>query len=229
LGNIIAGIDFIRRRGGSDAYGLVWPLLTREDGSKFGKTAEGTVWLASDRTSAWRFWQHWMNVPDTEATQLLLWFSSRSSSEIEAASMEAQEHPNDRMQQRQLADEMTAWVHGPDALLAVRRAADVLFGTGPFDVWDASVAEMLSREIPTTTIPNTLDPKMDVKDVLILAGIAASKGAARRLILDGGLTANGRKITDDSILLSEVLIDGSCLLRRGKHTHHLVLVSSAGE
>ena len=223
-GNITAGIDLIRRTSGAVAHGLTWPLLLKSDGTKFGKTAGGAVWLAADRTSPYQFRQFWLQSADDQVGEYLLRFSTRPVDELQALLAEHAAAPERRLAQRALAHELTELVHGTDAALAADQAADVLFGGDPTAASEAALAAV-AREVPSSSIAaNELD---DLVAVLVRTGLATSNGDARRTLSSSGYRANGAALDANSQLSGIARVHGRyLLLQKGKRSHHLLEVFS---
>jgi tyrosyl-tRNA synthetase len=222
-GNITAGIDLIRRRLSRSAFGLTWPLLLKSDGTKFGKTAAGAVWLDAERTSPYQFRQFWMNIDDDMVATLLPRCSLTPLVQVQAVLAEHAQAPERRVAQRALADELTEVVHGPAAVATAREAAEVLFGGDPTTASRASL-EAVAREVPTSVrAENDLN---DPVTLLVDIKMAASKSEARRLLEQGAVRANGAVISADVDLYTMPRLHESwILLRRGRTSHHLVKVS----
>jgi tyrosyl-tRNA synthetase len=220
-GNITAGIDLIRKRLGRTAYGLTWPLLTKSDGTKFGKTADGAVWLDPKRTSPYQFRQFWVQTADDDIERYLPQFSLKTMDEIAAILTDQRANPSERVAQRALAAELTTLVHGPQAAQAAEDAAAILFGGDPMSVSKESMA-FIAAEVPTTKMGRAV--LADLVGVLAaLPGIAASKSEARRLLTQKSLRANGVMLAEDLDLATVPLLHGRYLLvRKGKSTYHLV-------
>lgn len=226
-GNITAGADLIRRRLGRSAYGLTWPLLTRSDGKKMGKSVQGALWLDAEKTSPYQFRQYWMQLPDEDVGRFLLQLTLRSVEEIESLVVEHEQSPERRIAQQALADDVTEIVHGVDARRTAAEAASILFGADP-RVASESAFDVVAREVPTSRVP--VRGLTDLVAVLTSSGLAASNGEARRLLTQKGIKANGVVVAEQSgegSTLSEVeLIHGRyILLRRGKTTFHLLDVA----
>jgi tyrosyl-tRNA synthetase len=222
-GNITAGIDLIRKTAGGAAHGLTWPLLLKSDGTKFGKTADGSVWLDPDKTSPYQFRQFWLQADDESIVDHLLRFSTRPLDDVRAVVAEHQEAPHRRVGQRALAHELTALVHGETAAVAADEAADVLFGGDPTVASEAALAAV-AREVPSSTMAST--SLGDLPAVLVEAGLASSKGDARRTLEGQGYRCNGIALTADSDLTAIARLHGRfLLLQRGKKSHHLVTVA----
>ncbi len=219
-GNITAGIDLIRRRLGKAAHGLTWPLLTRADGSKMGKSVGGAVWLDPDKTSPYQFRQFLIQTDDELVGRYLRHLSLRPVDELEAILEAHAKAPERRGAQRALADELTELVHGPAAASAAAAAAEVLFGGDPTAA-SAAVLAAVAREVPTTAVPAAvLD---DVVELLVRTGLASSKGDARRGLGQSSFRANGRKLgLDDALSTADLLHQRYLLLAKGRRTYHLV-------
>ncbi|MGA1419469.1 MAG: tyrosine--tRNA ligase, partial [Ilumatobacteraceae bacterium] len=188
-GNITAGIDLIRKRLGRSAYGLTWPLLTKSDGTKFGKTADGAVWLDAKKTSPYQFRQFWVQIADSDIENLLPRFSLQSLDEVSALLDAQRDNPAARPAQRALAREMTELVHGKVAADAADAAAAILFGGDPMTASKAAM-DFIAAEVPATKMGTAV--LADAAGVLAaLPGIAASKSEARRLLTQKSVRANG--------------------------------------
>jgi tyrosyl-tRNA synthetase len=223
-GNIIAGVDLIRRKRGEHVHAFSWPLLTASDGSKLGKTTGARVWLDPDKTSPYQFRQHWMQTPDDEVGAQLLTFSLQPVEQIRSVVAEHADAPHLRFAQRALADEMTALVHGAPAAVAAAEAADLLFSGDPTTASEEAFAT-LAAEIPSSTMPAAdLD---DVVAVCTRTALATSNGDARRALAQRSFYANGTQLDENSQLSDVDLVHGRyLLLRKGKKSHHLVEISS---
>jgi tyrosyl-tRNA synthetase len=223
-GNIIAGVDLIRRKRGTHVHAFSWPLLTAADGSKLGKTTGARVWLDAEKTSPYQFRQHWMQTPDDLVESQLLTFSLQPVEQIRAVVAEHAESPHLRFGQRALADEMTALVHGAPAAVAAAEAAELLFSGDPSTASEEAFTT-LAAEIPTSTMSSgDLD---DPVSVFVAAGLASSNGDARRSLAQRSFYANGEQLDENSLLSGQKLVHGKyLLLRKGKKSHHLVEISS---
>ena len=222
-GNITAGIDLIRKTTGAAAHGLTWPLLLKSDGTKFGKSAGGAVWLDPDKTTPYQFRQFWLQADDEAIVDYLMRFSTRPLDEVRAVIAEHQAAPHVRVGQRALAHELTALVHGDDAARAADEAAHVLFGGDPTRA-SAAALEAVAREVPSSTLP--VGRLGDLAEVLVVTGLASSKGDARRTLEGHGFRCNGAAITPDASLADAARLHGRyLLLQRGKKTHHLLTVA----
>ena len=222
-GNIVAGVDLIRRRLGQQAFALTHPLITKSDGTKFGKSVGGAVWLDPDRTSPYQFRQFWVQVDDQMIGTYMRMLSMEPLERIEATLAEHDAAPERRVAQRALAQELTSMVHGPEASAAADEAALVLFGGDPTAASEAALAAV-AREVPSSTLPPAaLD---DLLGVLVGAGLATSNGDARRTLQQRGFRVNGVQIDDKAQLSDIARLHGRfLLLRKGKANHHLIEIS----
>jgi tyrosyl-tRNA synthetase len=224
-GNIVTGIDLIRRRLGATAHGLTWPLITRSDGQKMGKSVGGALWLDPAKTSPYQFHQYWMQLPDADVERFLLQLTFRSVAEVHELVAEHRAAPERRLAQRALADDVTTTVHGPEATAAAREAADLLFGGDPLGASEAAL-EAVAREVPSSTVP--ADRLDDVVELLAGTGLVASKSEARRQLEQRAVRANGVVLEPGASLRDVPLLhERYLLLRRGKRTYHLAEIFSA--
>ena len=204
-GNIVLGVDLIRRRLGQSAHALTWPLLTKPDGSKYGKTAGGeTIWLSPERMSPYRFYQAWIGVDDSEVRKLLLQLTFLSLEEVEDVVTGHERDPHLRLGQRRLAAELTAIVHGETAATSAVEASDVLFEPG-VDLGSVSVSalEFVSGEIPSTKRSKL---ESGIVDLLVETQLSRSRKEAKRSVSEGGVYLNGDRVTDADYLLSLIHI-----------------------
>ena len=223
-GNIIAGVDLIRRKTGEQVHAFCWPLLTAADGSKLGKTTGARVWLDAARTSPYQFRQHWIQMPDDAVESQLLMFSLQPLPALHDLLAEHRDAPHLRLAQRALGDEMTALVHGTPAALAAAEAADVLFKSDPTQA-SAAALEMLLTEIPSSR--HRINDLEDLPAALVAAGLASSNGDARRSLAQRAYSANGAPLAEGDALADVALLHGRfLLLRKGKKSHHLVEIFS---
>lgn len=226
-GNITAGADFIRRTTGDVVHGLVTPLLTKSDGTKFGKTEGGAIWLNPELTSPYTFHQFWLNVEDAKVIDYLKIFSFRSRDEIEEIARQSEESPHLRIAQKALADDVTDLVHGVKAREAAQDAASALFGRGELSSLEPQTLAGVMTEIKAAPLAPVDGALPSVVDALVASGVVASKSAARRTIKEGGAYLNNTKITDqDAVLSDDDLLAGRyAVLRRGKRTVGGVVIS----
>ena len=223
-GNITAGTDLIRRRLGKSGYGLTWPLLTRSDGQKMGKSVHGALWLDPDKTSPYEFRQYWVQLPDEDVERFLLQLTLRSVDDIKALMDEHQAAPEKRLAQRALATDVTALVHGSAAEQAAAEAAQVLFGGDPTAA-SAEALAVVAREVPSSEV--TREQLGDQIAVLVQTGLASSNGEARRTLTQKGFKANGKTLEETKSLLEVDLLHGRyMLLRKGKTNFHLLTVTN---
>jgi tyrosyl-tRNA synthetase len=223
-GNITAGIDLIRRVRGERAYGITYPLITNASGAKFGKSEEGNVWLDSELTSPYRFYQFWLNGDDRDAGSYLRHFSLRSREEIEALEQELAERPHQRAAQRALAEELTERLHGTTGLEKARQATGVLFGGSIEGLGADEIAEVFA-DVPSHGVAReSLSGGTSFVDLLAESGLASSKGDARRAIEGGGMYLNNARVESvDAVVTVEDAVEGRFLvLRKGKKSYMLV-------
>jgi len=232
-GNITAGTELIRRTEGEStdgaphAFGLCYPLLLAKSGAKFGKTADGAVWLDPARTSPFAFRQFWMEQDDESIASLLHRFTLESVTESAALMTRHAENPAARRAQRHLARTVTSMVHGAEVEARAAAVADALFGDGEGGTPDlraltAEALTMLAGELPTSDLPASVDATLI--DLVIAAALATSKSEARRLIEQGGVSVNGAAAPDGTAAASSFapLADGSLLLRKGRRDYRLL-------
>ena len=217
-GNITAGLELIRRTEGGEAHALTFPLVTNASGTKFGKTESGNVWLDPERTSPYQFYQFWVNVEDRDAARYLKFFTLLSRKEIENLEREIAESPQNRAAQRALADEVTTRVHGGTAARIAADVSKLLFAKGDPASLSIEALEALSREVPFIEMPQL----GNVVDGLVALGLAASKGAARRLVEQGGASVNGRRVAGVADPLGDPLHGSYYLLRKGAKDYGLI-------
>lgn len=229
-GNITAGIELIRRVTGAEAQALTLPLVTTASGTKFGKTEAGAVWLDPQRTSPYRFYQFWINTDDRDVGKYLRFFTLLSHEEIEALDAETAEHPERRTAQQALAVDVTARVHGERAARIAAELSALLFGKLDVSTLSDDAIAALAAEVPFARVPAPMDGTLDTLELFAAAGLVPSKGAARRLLEQGGLYVNGRRLgaDDRAIPTSALLAGGHLLLRKGAREYALVAVSPAG-
>lgn len=224
-GNITAGIDMVRRRSSAVAYGLTVPLVTRSDGAKFGKTAEGTVWLDPKRTLPYELHQYLINVDDRDVERLLLQLTLVSVSEISELMAEHHKSPEDRSAQQRLATEVCRLVHGDDEAEQAVLATQGLFGS---ESTSEESLEALRGIVPETEVraSELIQAEESLIDVLVLSGLCSSKGDSRRTIAAGGISVNGdRQIADAISLPEDLLLSGNyVLIQKGKKNRHLLVI-----
>ena len=216
-GNIVAGLDLIRKVEGGSAHALTVPLLAKSDGSKFGKTASGAIWLEETMTSAYEFFQFWLNSDDADMPKLLKVFSMKSKSEIEELIEKVKSNPGAREAHRELAREMTTLIHGGAMAKSVEEAAKALFGQGEIGDLDLKTLDSALSQLPKTIIKKG-DPYPTWVDLLAATGVVESKSAARRIVKEGGGYLNNKKVESEDFTPSKTdLLHGKyLLLRKGK-------------
>jgi tyrosyl-tRNA synthetase len=224
-GNITAGCDLIRRVVGGKAHGLVLPLVTTSAGTKFGKTEAGTVWLAPERTSPFRFYQFWLNTDDRDVARYLKFFTWLDRATIEELERAVVEAPEARAAQRMLAREVTRMVHGDGELERAERASAVLFGGS---LRDAEPDDLLLvfEDVPSKTMAKSTFVSSTVAHAVFEAGLAGSKGEAARLVKQGGVYLNGERVTDDRRLMTMADTLGGTLVvwQKGQRERRLVRI-----
>ncbi len=226
-GNITAGVELIRRIQGGSAYALVYPLITKADGTKFGKTETGSVWLSPQRTSPYRFYQFWLNTDDRDVVSYLKYFTFLEQGRIQELASAVAERPEGREAQRVLAQEVTRMVHGETALAKAEQASQALFG-GEIEGLSADDIQEIFAEVPSSEIARaSLEGNgQPFVDLMVASGVAKSKGEARRSIQEGGIYLNNRRVTDAAAQagLADVIEGRFLVLRKGKKSYHLIKV-----
>ena len=226
-GNITAGCDFVRRKLGAPVHGWTFPLITRADGSKFGKTESGAVWLDPERTSPYRFYQFFVNTEDAKVGEYLRKFTFLPRAEIEPLQARHAESPGEREAHRTLAREVTALVHGEAAVQAAEHASEILFGAEIGGTPDAVFRDVIA-EIPTAAIgKGTLSGEgASLVDMLVLSGLCPSKGQARRDIEGGGIYLNNIRCSESARMVTahDLLFGRYLLLRKGRKSYAALAV-----
>ncbi|GIJ79399.1 tyrosyl-tRNA synthetase [Micromonospora phaseoli] len=215
-GNITAGVDYVRRRGLGPVQAFTTPLVTKSDGSKFGKTEGGAIWLDPEMTSPYAFYQFWINADDRDVGRYLRYFSFRSREELEALEKETAERPASRAAQRALAEELTTLVHGEREMAQVVAASQALFGRGSLEELSAVTLRAALTEAGLVR----LGQLPEVAALLRESGLVPSMKEARRVIAEGGAYVNNQRVTEaDAVVNPEDLLHGRYLvLRRGKRS-----------
>jgi tyrosyl-tRNA synthetase len=223
-GNITAGVDLIRRKSGAQAHALTVPLVTRSDGKKFGKSTGADVWLSVDRTSPYQFFQYWMNVDDRDVERFLLQLTLLSVDDVRKIMTDHRQAPERRRGQRALAEAMTALVHGDEAAIEADKASSDFMR--PVDERTEDELAALVDEIPTMRVGRSvLDGGYDLVELLVDAGVATSRGDARRAIDQRGIYVNDRQIDGATRLTADDLVhDRYVMVRRGKKRRHLLVI-----
>jgi len=224
-GNITAGIDLARRLRSVQLFGITWPLLTKSDGTKMGKTEAGAVWLSPHKTSPYHFYQYWINLDDADVGNCLGFFTDMERDEIAALLARHGSNPGRREAQRRLAEELTRLVHGDDGLAAARRATEVFFGAEVGRLTDSQLddifADVPSRELARDRLSGE---GLSIIDAFYESGLAKTKSEARRLITQGGAYVNNRRIDDPNTRLrpADLASQSVMVLRSGKKKYALL-------
>jgi len=215
-GNLLSGVELVRKAEQQTVHAMTTPLITKSDGTKFGKTEGGAVWLAPDMMTPYAFYQFWLNTDDADVVRFLKIFTFRSREEIAELEAAVQERPAAREAQRVLAEDVTTLVHGPEAVTSAVEASRALFGRGALEQLDTETLSAAVAELPRAE-GRLGDPLVDL---FAASGIVGSKGEARRAVADGGLYVNNVRVSDaEEQLASGHLMYGRwTLLRRGKRT-----------
>jgi len=223
-GNITAGIDFVRRMGGEQLYGLTSPLLTKSDGKKMGKTESGALWLDASRTSPYTFYQYWVNLDDADVDKTLKFFTEMPQDETNDVIEEHFKSPEKRIAQKRLAEDLTRLIHGEEGLQTALRATEIFFGAEISDLNDSQLVEIFadvkSKQLPRATIETGLP----ILDAFVESGLSKSKNEARRTLQQGGIYVNNRKISDAETKLTQqhLASETVMILRTGKKNYALL-------
>jgi tyrosyl-tRNA synthetase len=227
-GNITAGVELIRRMRGKSAGALVYPLITKADGTKFGKTESGAVWLSPQRTSPYRFYQFWLNTDDRDVVSYLRFFTWLSEDDIRELEAAVRQNPEQRDAQRRLAREMTRMVHDETALQKAEQASQVLFGGEVTGLSGAEVADIFA-DVPSGEISSRKlqGEGLTVVDVLLECRVVPSKGEARRAIEAGGIYMNNRRVAQVAtrVTSADVIDQQFIVLRRGRKNYWLIRIT----
>jgi tyrosyl-tRNA synthetase len=233
-GNIVTGTELIRRMGQGSAFAMTTPLITKADGSKFGKSESGNIWLDPEKTSPYQFYQYWINASDEDVEKYIKIFSTKSKDEIDALIAEHAEAPHQRLLQRTLAEEVTERVHSAADLATAIKASNILFGKSTTDdlvSLDEKTLLQVFEGVPQTTITkDQLNGAETVTDFLseVTNGIIfTSKGEARRMIQNGGVYINKEKVEDPSASPTiQLLQNRYVLVQKGKKNYYLISIES---
>jgi tyrosyl-tRNA synthetase len=227
-GNFTAGVDLIRRARHAQAHAVAAPLITSSSGQKLGKTEGNALFLDPAMTTAYELYQYWINSEDADVERYLKLFTFLDLDEIAVIGREQAANPASRMGQRLLAFEVTKLVHGEETALAVAEASQALFGGGVASLSEAALPH-LAGAVPTSPLaPSALETGVSLVETLVSEGIQSSRGAARRLIQQGGLYVNDQRVTDPDMLLTRdtALFGRAILVRAGKNKYHLLLATA---
>ncbi|MCR3973147.1 tyrosine--tRNA ligase [Aeromonas veronii] len=217
-GNIISGMDLTRRLHQAQVHGMTLPLITKADGTKFGKTEGGAVWLDPALTSPYAFYQFWLGTADEDVYRFLRYYSFMSLSEIDALEAEDAKRQGRKQAQQVLANELTELVHGKAALAAVQRISELLFSGDVTRLGESDLAQLAQDGMPCSTVSG----ETDLVSLLVSCGLANSKRIARELLAAGAISLNGVLKQDDQLSADDRLFGRYLLLRRGKKQYHLV-------
>ena len=221
-GNIVTGTELIRRKGGGEAFAFTCPLITKSDGGKFGKTESGTVWLNPLRTSPYQFYQFWINLPDADAERMMYTFSFKSIEEIETLVAEHQQDPGKRTLQKALAEEMTTLVHSAEDLAFAQHASTILYSKDALEqlrgLTEAQFLDVMNGVDQITGDKNGLHEGLDLLTFLTDKGVFPSKGEAKKMVQNGGLSINKEKVTmpDFALTTAHLLNEQYVLIQKGK-------------
>lgn len=229
-GNITAGIDLCRKKLGRHVHGLTVPLITKADGTKFGKTESGTVWLDPEKTSSYRFFQFWIQTDDRDVVRYLKYFTFLPRETIDDLALRHGENPGRREAHRALAQAMTEMIHGEEAAREAVRASEILFGGELEGIAETTIMEILG-EVPTRPLGSAVlaEGGAPLVDVLVDTGLCPSKGQARKDIQGGGIYLNNRRQTDPTTVLTRdhLLFGKHLLLRKGKKNYLVASLEAA--
>ena len=221
-GNIAQGVDLIRRRNGNAVHGLTWPLITRSDGQKYGKSVDGAIWLDPEMTLPYEFHQYWLSVDDRDVQRFLMQLTLLNLKEIEEIVIEHQKAPDKRHGQQRIADEVTALVHGTEAVDQAKLAATALFGSGELN---EEMLAALEGIIPKTSVKRAVFTRDEtLLDLLVDSGLTASKSEARRLLKQGGVSVNREKRSSGDLDMDALIGGRFLLLQKGKKQRNLVIL-----
>lgn len=228
-GNIVSGTELIRRMAGGEAFAATAPLLTKADGTKFGKSEQGNIWIDANKTSPYKFYQFWLNVADDEAIKLIKVFTFLPKDEIDALTAAHLEAPHLRILQKRLAEEVTVWIHSQEALQKAQAASEILFGKGTSEGLKAlSESEILDvfEGVPQFKV-NKAEIEAGVNALQLVAELTQifpSKGEARRMFQNNGVLVNKTQVGDAEIINADALLNGKFLLvQKGKKSYNLVI------
>ena len=228
-GNIVAGTTLIRKTTGSSAEALVYPLITRADGKKFGKSETGdSIWLSPERTSPYRFYQFFINLEDAKVVEALRFYTFLTEEEIAEYVLSVAESPHERAAQKRVAQEVTRMVHGDTALDKAVQASSVLFG-GSMDGLDSADIRDIFANVPSSTKGKNefAGEGLNIVDLLVATGLATSKSDARRSVEGGAMNINNQRVTEVTRMVSATdMVDGQFIvLRKGRKKYHLVQIA----
>ena len=223
-GNIVSGVDLVRRNLGTEVHALTLPLVTKADGTKFGKTSSGAVWLDKQKTSPYSFYQYWLNIADEDATKFLRYFTFLSEEEILESERVMKRRPHERFAQRLLADSVTDIVHGRELRTSAQKVASALFNG---DVRNLDETDIQQLELDGLELFQ-INPGEGLLAIMAESGMVKSKGEARNLVKSGGVSLNGEVVNDDKqcLEIKDALYGRYFFLRRGKKVYKLLAVNN---
>jgi tyrosyl-tRNA synthetase len=225
-GNIVTGTELIRRKAGGEAFAFTCPLVTKADGGKFGKTEQGNIWLDPKRTSPYQFYQFWLNASDEDAEKWIRTFTFLAFDEIESISTQHHTDPSQRLMQRRLAEEVTAFVHGKEELGKAVDTTEKLFANqnGPVDALSIDDLEGMEGVVKSDFAKMKINSGIDIVSFLAEANIFPSKGEARKTIQGGGVSINRKKVNDVQMSIDNSLLlhDKYILVQKGRKNYYLV-------
>lgn len=222
-GNIVAGVDLTRRTLGQEVFGLTTPLVTKKDGGKFGKSESGAVWLTSDRTSAYAFYQFWINTADEDVEHFLKVFSLRPVEQLEELVYLHRQQPGAREAQKALAEELTLLVHGDSGLRDAHAASEALFSGSVAGLSEQLIEEAFAGAPTTELSRERWEAGVPIVDLMVETGVSKSKREARQFLQSGAVSVNGERVGEEFRASADRALHGKVLLlRRGKKTWHVV-------
>jgi tyrosyl-tRNA synthetase len=230
-GNITTGTELIRRKNGGEAFALTCPLITKADGGKFGKTESGNIWLDPEKTSPYKFYQFWLNCSDADSAKYIRIFSMFSKDEIESLEKQHNEAPHLRVLQKALAKDMCIRVHSEEDYNAAIEASEILFGKGTTETLKRMSEDTLLsvfEGVPQCEVSKTdIETGVNIVDfVSEKTGIFPSKGEARRMLKDNGVSVNKEKVTEATMITNDLLLNHKYLIvQKGKKNYYLVIIS----
>ncbi len=223
-GNVTAGIDLGRRMAGKHLYGITCPLLTKSDGAKMGKTESGAIYLSPQRTSPYEFYQYWVRVDDDDVGMCLRFLTELTEEEIKSLDLARAAEPHQRASQKRLAEEVTRLIHGDAGLKSAKQATEILFGAEIADLSDKELQQIFA-DVPSVALPMArLNEGIPIVDALVEAGLAKSKGAARRTVDQGGAYVNNQRIesVEKTLGSNDLASETVIVLRSGKKKYSLI-------
>ena len=223
-GNVTAGIDLGRRMLSKQLYGITCPLLTKSDGAKMGKTESGAIYLSPDRTSPYEFYQYWVRVDDDDVGMCLRFLTELPEEEIKSLDLARAAEPHQRASQKRLAEEVTRLIHGDAGLKSAKQATEILFGAEIADLSDKELQQIFA-DVPSVALPmDRLNSGIPIVDALVEAGLAKSKGEARRTVDQGGAYVNNQRVEsiEKTLTTSDLASETVIVLRSGKKKYSLI-------